>query len=28
MRSQGYLALPHGHGHGVASGSTEGLVET
>ena len=28
MRSQAYLALPHGHGHGVASGSTEGLVET
>jgi len=28
MRSQAYLALPHGHGHGVASGSMEGLVET
>jgi len=28
MRSQTYLALPHGHGHGVASGSAEGLVET
>jgi cell division protein ZapE len=28
MRSQAYLALPHGHGHGVASGSAEGLVET
>ena len=26
MRSQAYLALPHGHA--VASGSTEGLVET
>ena len=28
MRSEAYLAWPHGHGHGVASGSTEGLVET
>jgi cell division protein ZapE len=28
MRSQAYLALPHGHGHGLASGSAEGLVET
>ena len=28
MRSQAYLARPHGHGHGVASGSAEGLVET
>jgi len=28
MRSQAYLAWPHGHGHGVASGSAEGLVET
>jgi cell division protein ZapE len=28
MRSQAYLALPHGHGYGLASGSTEGLVET
>jgi len=28
MRSQSYLALPHGHGHTVATGSTEGLVET
>jgi cell division protein ZapE len=28
MRSQAYLALPHGHGHAVASGSAEGLVET
>ena len=28
MRSEAYLALPHGHGHAVASGSTEGLVET
>jgi cell division protein ZapE len=26
MRSQAYLALPHGHA--VASGSSEGLVET
>jgi cell division protein ZapE len=26
MRSQTYLALPHGHA--VGSGSTEGLVET
>jgi cell division protein ZapE len=28
MRSQAYLALPHGHGHMAATGSTEGLVET
>jgi len=28
MRSETYLALPHGRGHAVASGSTEGLVET
>ena len=28
MRSEAYLALPHGRGHAVASGSTEGLVET
>jgi cell division protein ZapE len=28
MRSQGYLALPHGRGHAAATGSTEGLVET
>ena len=28
MRSQAYLALPHGHGYALASGSTEGLVET
>jgi len=28
MRSQAYLALPHGHGHAVAAGSTAGLVET
>ena len=28
MRSQAYLALPHGHGHAVMAGSTEGLVET
>jgi cell division protein ZapE len=28
MRSQAYLALPHGHGHAVTAGSTEGLVET
>ena len=28
MRSKAYLALPHGRGHAVASGSTEGLVET
>jgi cell division protein ZapE len=27
MRSEAYLALPHGHGH-AASGSTEGIVET
>jgi cell division protein ZapE len=28
MRSEAYLALPHGHGPAVASGSAEGLVET
>jgi cell division protein ZapE len=28
MRSAAYLALPHGHGHTLATGSTEGLVET
>jgi cell division protein ZapE len=28
MRSEAYLALPHGHGHLVISGSTEGIVET
>jgi cell division protein ZapE len=28
MGSQSYLALPHGRGHAVAAGSTEGLVET
>jgi cell division protein ZapE len=28
MGSQSYLARPHGHGHAVAAGSTEGLVET
>jgi cell division protein ZapE len=28
MRSGAYLALPHGHGHMVAAGSSEGLVET
>jgi cell division protein ZapE len=28
MRSKAYLALPHGRGHAVASGSIEGLVET
>src|SRR5271165_3963506 len=28
MGSQSYLALPHGHGHAVAAGSAEGLVET
>jgi cell division protein ZapE len=28
MGSQNYLAMPHGHGHAVAAGSTEGLVET
>ena len=28
MRSGAYLALPHGRGHAVAAGSTEGLVET
>jgi cell division protein ZapE len=28
MRSQAYLALPHGHSHAAISGSTEGIVET
>ena len=28
MRSNSYLALPHGHGHLVAADSSEGLVET
>jgi len=28
MRSQAYLAMPHGHGHAVMAGSIEGLVET
>jgi cell division protein ZapE len=28
MRSEAYLALPHGHGHLVAADSAEGLVET
>ena len=28
MRSEGYLALPHGRRDSVASGSTEGIVET
>jgi cell division protein ZapE len=28
MRSQSYLALPHGRGHTVAADSTAGLVET
>jgi cell division protein ZapE len=28
MRSDAYLALPHGLGHAVASGSMQGLVET
>jgi len=28
MRSEAYLALPHGRGHAVASDSREGLVET
>jgi cell division protein ZapE len=28
MRSQSYLALPHGHSHAAISGSTEGIVET
>src|SRR5215472_4922861 len=28
MRSEGYLALPHGHAHTVVTGSTEGIVET
>ena len=28
MRSQSYLALPHGRRDSAASGSTEGIVET
>ena len=28
MRSQEYLALPHGRSHGLETGSTEGIVET
>ena len=28
MRSEAYLALPHGHGQLIAPGSTEGIVET
>jgi cell division protein ZapE len=28
MRSDAYLALPHGHGHLVAADSAKGLVET
>jgi cell division protein ZapE len=28
MRSEAYLALSHGPGHAVASGSMQGLVET
>ena len=28
MRSQDYLALPHGHGRLLAAGSTAGIVET
>ena len=28
MRSQAYLAMPHGHGYVVRAGSIEGLVET
>jgi cell division protein ZapE len=28
MRSESYLALPHGHGHAVVMGSTAGIVET
>ncbi len=28
MRSDTYLALPHGHGHLVTASSSEGLVET
>jgi cell division protein ZapE len=28
MRSETYLALPHGHGHAVVGGSAEGIVET
>jgi cell division protein ZapE len=28
MRSEAYLALPHGHGHTVVIGSTEGIAET
>jgi len=28
MRSEAYLARPHGHGHLIAAGSSEGIVET
>ena len=28
MRSEAYLALPHGHGHLIEAGSQEGMVET
>jgi cell division protein ZapE len=28
MRSEAYLALPHGPGHAVTSGSMQGLVDT
>jgi cell division protein ZapE len=28
MRSEAYLALPHGHGHQIDRGSSEGIVET
>jgi cell division protein ZapE len=28
MRSDAYLALPHGHGHRTEAGSKEGIVET
>jgi cell division protein ZapE len=28
MRSDTYLALPHGHGHRIEAGSKEGIVET
>ena len=28
MRSDTYLALPHGHGHRIETGSKEGIVET
>ncbi len=27
MRSQAYLARPHGHGHQIAAGSSEGIVD-